>query len=301
MKYLKDSLHLIQKALFDFGRDDAATMASAIAFQAVLSLIPLLLLLIVGADLFLLTENVDNQVYVETEKTIGTDAAMLIDEILRSNNAQDWNDAVPASITIAALLFFASGMFHQLKLTLNVIWGVQPGPQRRLRHNVLIFFLNRVVAFVVVISVSSFLLIIVIVNAVIDNSAAGILKDFPYYAFYLPVIRYAITPLFLVVLFAMMYRFLPDATVAWRDVWFGAIITTMLFTFGEWLIQIYLDNILLATFYGAASTFIIILLWIYYSSIVILFGAELTKVYANRFGSRILPVHPLRPFADKSS
>ena len=301
MLYLKNSLRLIQKAAFDFGRDNAATMASAIAFQAVLSLVPLLLLLIGTADLLLLDASVTNRVYVQAEKTLGRDAALLIDEILRNNSARNWDHAIPASVTLATLLFFASGMFHQLKMTLNMIWGVQPKPAKRLHYGVLIFLLDRLGAFVTVIGVSTVLLLIVITNAIIDNSTERILAQFPYYTLYLPVIRYAITPFFLLFLFALMYRFLPDAIVAWNDVWLGAIITTILFSIGERLIQIYLNNVLLATFYGAAGTFIIILLWIYYSAIVILFGAELTKVYANRFGSRILPAHPLDSFTDSTT
>jgi membrane protein len=195
------------------------------------------------------------------------------------------------------LLVGALGLFGQLQDALNTVWQVQPKAGR----GMLGFLRDRFLSFSMVLGTAFLLLVSLVISAAL-SALGGLLGDWGASVIG-QIVNAAVTLLVITLLFAMIYRFLPDAQIAWRDVWFGAVFTTVLFTVGKYLIGFYLGRAGTASAYGAAGSFAALLIWLYYSAQIFLFGAELTKAHADRCGSRIVPkdnavsVTPSRPNA----
>ena len=190
---------------------------------------------------------------------------------------------------LVMLLFGAAGLFGQLQDASNTIWEVQPKPGRGLRG----IIRDRFLSLSMVLGVAFLLLVSLVVSAALA-AVTGLLGDWE-----TGVIGHIVTTLLdLVVfttLFALIYRFLPDAEIGWRDVWLGAAITAILFSLGKFLIGLYLGQAGIGSAYGAAGSLAVLLVWLYYASQIFLFGAELTKAYANQLGSRIKPKKHAQP------
>jgi membrane protein len=188
-----------------------------------------------------------------------------------------------SALGVIMLLVGAAGLFSGLQDALNTIWGVQPKPGRGIWGIVR----ERFLSFSMVLGCAFLLLVSLVVSAalaavvqLLGDWQAGILGH---------VLNEVVSLVVITLLFAMIFRFLPDAKIAWRDVWLGAVLTALLFEVGKFLIGLYLGHSSIASSYGAAGSLAVLLVWLYYSSQIFLFGAELTKAYADRFGSRIVP------------
>ena len=296
------TIRLFRRAAGDFGSDGAGSMAAALAFHTTISLVPLLLIFINLAGLFYPDAIVDGQVVEQAQTYIGTEAAQLAEDVLKQNQSLlrsdefSWTLFSTAIITGLTLFYFASGMFHQLKVSLNAIWGVRSTYVPTFRSGIIYFVIDRLFAGLMVLGVNVFLIFLILFSAILATSEVVLVAFWPGIQPYLPYLHIAVSPFFVVIPFALIYKYLPDASVVWRDVWIGAAVTSVLFALGTRLIGIYLNNARLVSLYGAVGAFIMVLLWIYWTAMVVLYGAEFTKVYANTHGDSITPSIPLERY-----
>lgn len=286
MKRIKNIALLFIDAGRAWAEDRVALYAAAIAYYTVFSLAPTLALSIAVAGFFLGGRfDVQAQVVIQVEQFLGTEAADLIRSLLNSIV----EGASSATIISLLLLFYAaSGVFNQLKAALDLIFGVIPKPQPGIK-GALTVLRTRVLAFAMVLFVGFLLLVAVLLNAAASFLAGLIAERLPAIAPAVPSVSFLISPIIMLFLFSLTFKSLPHARLRWRDVMVGAAVTTLLFMLGISLISLYLRFSSLTSLYAAAGSLIVILLWIYYSAQIVLYGAEFTKVYANRLGRPIQP------------
>jgi membrane protein len=276
---------LIQNTFIGWNDHEASTQSAALAFYTIFSLAPLLVVAISLAGMVFGPAAVRGEILEQFQDWMGRDAASLVQEIL-SSAARPQVNRLAGLVGIATLLFGASGVFVQLQQSLNRIWEVAPKPGAALTS----LLRKRVLSFALVLGIGFLLLVSLLISAAI--SALG---DFLWRRFQLPVTQLHVTNIlasFLVVtlLFALIYRLLPDVRLAWRDVFLGALVTSALFGAGKSLIGYYLGHTGAASAYGAAGSLVLLTSWIYYSALIFLLGAEFTHVYSqDRRGARPAP------------
>lgn len=260
--------------------------SAVIAFYTIFSLPGLLVIIINLAGYFYGEDAVTRRISSEIEGMIGGNTAKDIEAIIA--NASVHQDFTFASIVgLSTLIFGATGVFYQLQQTLNSIWEVKPEPKRVIVKMVL----DRLFSFGLILAVGFLLLVSLILSAVLT-----VLSD--WVAFYFSetfnlVFRLLDISLSLTVvtfLFAAIFKFLPDAEVPWRDVWIGALVTALLFVLAKFGLGFYFGHSNPASAYGAAGTIILIMLWVSYAGLIVLFGAEFTRIYADRRGERVKPL-----------
>jgi membrane protein len=188
-------------------------------------------------------------------------------------------------VAVATLLIGASGVFGQLQDALNTVWGVEPKEGR----GVWGFIKDRFLSFVAVLGTGFLLLVSLVLSSALAALGKWFSGSLPLPEAVLQAINFLLSFIVITGLFALIFKVLPDAKVAWRDVWIGAALTAVLFTIGKFAIGLYLGKSNVASAYGAAGSLVIVLVWVYYSAQILLYGAEFTQVYANRFGERIVP------------
>src|SRR6267378_4318987 len=279
-------ISLFKQTFNEWLEDKAPQRGAALAYYTVFSLAPLILLLlaIVGA----LFRNDPSGVWTRITEQMGyflDHSALEVVQQIAQKAAEPNKSVVATIIGIALALFGASGVFGQLQDALNTVWGVKAKPGLGIRG----FLRSRFLSFAMVGGVCFLLLVSLVIE--------GLLKGFSHYVqthlpggLTLALSIYLIFDACIVVLvFAMIFKFLPDVKLRWSDVWVGSILTAILFVVGKWALGLYLGSGAASSAYGAASSLITLLLWIYYSSQILLFGAEFTQVYARRFGGPVKP------------
>lgn len=262
--------------------DKASRLGAALAYYTAFSLAPLLILAISLAALAFERSTVERHVTAEFSKLVGTEGAHAVQAMIASAKKQDAG-VVATGAGLAMLLFGAMGAFGQLQDAMNTVWEVQPKPGR----GVLGFLKDRLLSSSMVLGTAFLLLVSLVISMVLSSLGNWLLG--PEAGVVAQSSDQVVSLVVVTLLFAMIYRFLPDAKVAWGDVWHGALATAFLFMIGKWAIGLYLGRASVASSYGAAGSLAVLLIWLYYSAQIFLFGAELTKAYANRFGSRIVP------------
>lgn len=277
------TIDLLKAAGQEWKEDEASRLAAALAYHTAFSLTPLLVIVLAVASFFWGTEAVHRYFFSEIQGLIGQDGALFLQELLR--NAAREDAGVPAMIIgTATLLLGATGAFSELRSALNRIWDV---PTDALPGGIGALARSRILAFGLLLTVGFLFLVSLIISAgiaALDELMHTLLPQTHLLVGMLNVlVSFGLTTL----LFALLFKFLPEVKVQWPDVWIGSAMTALLFTLGKLAIGLYLGNSSLTSTYGAAASFAIILVWIYYSAQIFFFGAELTQVYANRYGSRI--------------
>jgi membrane protein len=266
---------LIQDTVVSWNDHEATTQSAALAFYTIFSLAPLLLVVIAVAGAAFGHDAVRGQIVLQFQDWMGHDAAAFVQDILRTT-AKPAANRLAGLIGILTLVFGASGVFVQLQQSLNIIWSVAPKPGAALtsllRKRVLSFAMILVIGFLLVVSL-------------VLSAALTALGDYLERRFLLPVRALHVANIlasFLLVtlLFALIYRLLPDVRLAWRDVFLGAAVTSVLFGAGKTLIGVYLGHSSAASAYGAAGSLVVLTSWVYYSACIFLLGAEFTHVYA---------------------
>ena len=222
------------------------------------------------------------QISAQMESIVGADGAKAVETMVASAD-KPTNGVIATIVGIAMLVMGALGLFAQLQDALNTIWEVQPKPGRGMAT----FFRDRLLSLSMVLGTAFLLLASLVVSAAL--AALGRLLGDWGTTIVAQSLNVGVSLIVIMMLFAMIYRVLPDAEIAWRDVWFGAAFTTILFTAGKFVIGFYLGQTGTASAYGAAGSLAALLVWLYYSAQIFLFGAELTKAYADRNGSHIVP------------
>lgn len=289
---LRTAFFLIRDTLSEFGQDKAARIAAALAYYAAFAIAPMLLVVIGVVGLFWGASESDMQarILAEISGMIGEDGASVIGTMLE--NTSDTGTGIVATIAgIGGLIWGATRLFAQLQGALNDIWNVAPKPGRGIMKLVT----TRVLSFGMVLVVGLLMLVAMVIGTVVTALRDTLTQYVPGSAIVIDIANILIPLLLMTVLFAAIYRYLPDAEVRWRDVWMGAFITAILFSLGRYGIGFYLANSSTASAYGAAGSFVLLLLWIYFTSMIFLFGAEFTQVWARHHGHRIQPTeHAVR-------
>jgi membrane protein len=226
---------------------------------------------------------------------LGPQGANAVEEIIK-NSDKPKEGSIATIISVVILLFGASGVFGQLQDSLNTIWEVAPKPDR----GIMGFIKDRFLSFTMVLGIGFLLLVSLLLSAVLATLSNFLGHLIPGLTFLWSILNFLISFGVITVLFALIYRVLPDAKIAWGDVWIGSIITALLFTIGKSLIGLYLGNSSVGSTYGAAGSFVVLLLWVNYSAQILFFGAEFTQVYANKYGSRIVPTSNAEFVTDKA-
>lgn len=278
-------LPLLKEAAFAWVDDGAMRLSSSLAYYAIFSLAPLLVITISMAGLVFGEEAARGELSQQIATLAGTGAGDAIQAAVQSSAARKSAGALATVISTALLLFGASTVFAELKDALNSIWGVVVKPGRPF----LTLLHDRFFSFSIVLAIGFLLLVSLVISFVLAALGAYMSGRLQ-----LPPAVWRIwdfTISFVVVsgLFAMIFKLLPNVRLRWRDVWLGAVATSLLFTFGKLIIGYYLATSSVASSFGAAGSVVIVLAWIYYSACILFFGAEITRGYARKFGSGVVP------------
>ncbi len=275
---------LIKETADEWSQDRAPRLGAALAYYTVFSIVPLLVIIIAVIGLVFGQEAAESYILGQIAALIGPQTAATIKDMLE--RAQQPSTGVMATVVaVVTLLVGASAVFGQLQDALNTIWEVEPKPGRGL----LGLLRDRFISLLAVLGTGFLLLVSLVLSAALAAVGRWFEAWLPVPEVVLHALNFALSFAVITMLFAMMFKMLPDARIAWGDVWIGAAMTALLFTIGKFLIGLYLGKSNIASAYGAAGSLVVILVWVYYSAQIFLFGAEFTAVYANRLGSRIAP------------
>ena len=279
---------LLQETFREWREDGANRLAAALAYYTTFSLAPLLVLVIAIAGLAGGREAAQTQTMAQVEDLLGADGREFIEGMIDSAS-QPETGLTATFIGAVTLLFGALGVFGELQNSLNTIWEVKPKPAKGWMDGVKRFIVRRLLSFTMVVGIGFLLLASLVVSAVVSALGEYIGNRWPMADFWLSLINFVISFLVVTFLFAMIFKFLPEIKIAWKDVWLGAAVTSALFSLGKFLIGLYLGRSEVGNTFGAAGSLAILLIWVYYSAQILFFGAEFTQVYANRYGSKIVP------------
>jgi membrane protein len=285
--------NLLRRTFAEWSEDKAPQLGASLAFYSAISIAPLLVIALSIAAFFLGEEAARGKVIEEFQGLVGSEGGKAIEDMIASAN-KPGAGLIATLLSIATLLFGASGVFGQLQDALNTIWEVKPKPGR----GILGFVRDRFLSFAMVLGVAFLLLVSLLLTTAI--AAIGLSDDtLPNSLQWLAqVVNFAVSFAVISALFAMIFKLLPDVRMSWNDVWLGAIVTAVLFTIGKLAIGLYLGHSSMASSYGVAGSFVVLLVWTYYSAQILFFGAELTQVYANTYGSRIVPTENAEPLQE---
>lgn len=285
IEFMAKSWAILKTTVMNFFDDDSMSYASSIAFYTIFSLPAILIIAISIGAAFYERNVVQEELLSQVSRLVGPDSAKEIEAIL-SQATFDSTSAFAKIVGVITLIFSATTVFISLQASLNKIWGIKPKPKR----GVVKFILNRLLSLAMVASVGFLLLVSLVIDALLvifQGMLSKILEGITLYI--LNGVNIMISLVLITVIFGLLFKVLPDAKIRWRDVWVGAGVTTVLFTIGKFLIGFYLGNSSFNSAYGAAGSLVIILVWVYYSTVIFLFGAELTSVYTEMTGSHIQP------------
>jgi membrane protein len=275
---------LLGETIFEWYEDRAPRLGAALAFYTVFALAPGLIVIIAVAALLLGQEAAQGQILNEVQDLIGFAGAQAIQAAIESARSAG-GSLVATGLGVLTLLFGLWGVFGELQDALNTIWGVTTRPWR----GVIGVIKERFWSFTMVVGVGFLLLVSLAASAWLAAVGKFFAQLSPLPVAVMETANALLSFVIIALMFAVIYKLLPDVRITWQDVWVGAAVTALLFTIGKSLIGLYLGRSTVASVYGAAGSLIVILLWIYYSAQVVFFGAEFTKVYSRRFGSIVVP------------
>ncbi len=290
VRILRESFALLKDAAVAWNQDKGPLLAASLAYYTLFSLAPLLVISVAVAGFVFGQAAVEGQLVGQIEDVVGREIAITIQRIIENAATVGASGILATVIGVIFLFIGASGVFGQLKTALNMIWGISTEPGSGL----LSVIKTRFLAFTMVLGIGFLLLITVAMSVALSALRRYLATLSPVLVSSLTRLDIIVAMVVITVLFAVVFRLLPDAEVAWRDVWLGAIVTSMLFALGEYLIGLYLTHSSVGSAYGAAGSLVVILVWIYYSALILMYGAEFTKLYANRYGSKIRPAENAR-------
>lgn len=278
-------VRLLKETFKEWQEDKTSRLAAALAYYTVFSLAPLVIIAIAVAGAIFGEEAARGEIVRQIQGLVGTAGAEVIETAIENANKPEANGGIASLVSIVVLLFGASGVFAELQDSLNTVWEVQPKPG----GGVMDFIRKRILSFSMVLGIGFLLMVSLIVSAVLSGLSAYMSHLLPGLDFFWGILNFVISFVVIALLFALIYKFLPDVKITWNDVAIGAIITALLFTIGKTILGLYLGQGSFGSTYGAAGSLVIVLAWVYYSAQILFFGAEFTQVYASRYGSQIVP------------
>jgi membrane protein len=280
----RDVLDLLKRSGSEFFRDDCPRLAAALSYYTVFALAPLIALLLLIAGLIWNPQEVQNAIGFQIRDLMGEQASKEVLTMVAHKDPTGGRGAMATVVGLAMLIFGATGAFLQLQGALNAAWDVEPDPSQGGIKN---FITKRVFSFGLILGIVFLLIVSLAVTAAIsaftERFGGGMNESV------MLVLEFLFAFIVVTLLFGAMFKVLPDAEIAWRDVWVGAIVTTILFVIGKFLIGFYLGQSDPGSSFGSAGTLAVILIWIYYASHIVLFGAEFTQAWATKFGGGIRP------------
>jgi membrane protein len=287
---LKRAWTILREAVSAWLDDNATRLAAALAFYTLLSVAPLLVIATAIAGLAFGQDAASGKLVEEMRGFMGDAGADVVKTTIE--HADRPKTGVFATIVgIVTLLVGASGVFGELQAAMNAVWNVKPKPGQgiwgTIRTRFLSFGMVLVVGFLLLVS-----LVITTALSAFGDYISGMVPGLPTL---MHVANFVFSFLVVAILFALIFKFLPDAKIAWRDVWFGALVTAALFTLGKYLIGLYLGKAAPGSAFGAAGSVVAFLIWVYYSGLIVFFGAELTEVTAKHAGRKIVPTENAEP------
>ncbi len=281
----KQTGYVLKETFKGFIDDNALQLSAALSYYTIFSLPPLLFIIISLSGIFFGADAVRGEIFGQINGLVGNSAALQIQETLK-NSKLSGSNAFVTTIGVIVLIIGASSVFAEIQDSINYIWGIKAKPKRGLIK----FMYNRLMSFSMIGSVGFLLLVGLIVNSLLDILNKRLASVFPQDSIFLfYVSNMLIVFMTITLLFSIIFKTLPDGKIALRDCIIGASFTAFLFMIGKFAIGFYLGNYNIASVYGAAGSIILILAWVYYSAIILYFGAEFTKVYANTHGHKIIP------------
>ncbi|EDM35514.1 hypothetical protein PBAL39_07500 [Pedobacter sp. BAL39] len=278
---------VLKNAFTGFSDHKVTKLSGSLAYYTVFSMAPLLVVIISLCGIFLGQEAAQGQIYSQLSGFLGPDTAAQLQEIIKKASLGD-KSTVAFVIGVVTLLVGSTTVFADIQDSINTIWGLKPKPKR----GWLKLLQNRFLSFSVIISLGFILLVSLGITALLDGFSERLqarFSDISVIFFY--ILNQVITLAVISLIFGVIFRVLPDAIIKWKDVILGSIVTAVLFMIGKFGISIYIGQSDVGSTYGAAGSLVIVLLWTYYSSIILYFGAEFTKAYAMAYGSEIHPSH----------
>ena len=284
----RDFASLVAETIKEWQKDQAARLAAALAYYATFSLAPLLVLVLAIAGLVGGRDAAQGLVMAQIQDLVGEEGKEFVQSMIE--NAAATPTGVTASILGSiTLLVGALGAFNELQNALDRIWDVEPKPITRWSLRVQRFIFKRLLSFSMVLGIGFLLLISLVISAAL-SALSEYLGRIPLFSELMLQILHLIISLGLITfLFAMIFKFIPDVEIRWRNVWLGAAITAILFTIGKTLIGIYLGQAEVSSTFGAAGSLAVLMIWVYYSSQILFLGAEFTQVFTKRSGERPPP------------
>jgi membrane protein len=283
---LKNIWTSLKKSGSDIGTYNITKLSAALAYYTVFALAPMLIVLTSVISFFYGREATEGQVYGQIKTLVGADAAAQIQQIIK-NAALSPSFTFASIVGVVALIFSATGVFAEIQSSINIIWNLKTKPKR---SGILKMLKTRLLSFSLIVSLGFIALVSLLINALIGLLMDQLQRFLPPEAVHLGfIINLIITLAAIGLLFAIVFKVLPDAKIEWRDVWVGAFATAILFMIGRFGIGLYLNKSNPGSTFGAAGSMIIILLWVYYSSIILYFGAAFTRNYAQTIGRHIYP------------
>jgi len=273
------ALALVRHAFADWRRDNAGRLGAALSYYTLFSIAPLLIVAIAIAGFVFGREAAQGQIVSQIQGLVGDAGARAVQDMIQ-NSRQPATGVWATVVGLATLLLGATGAFTELKSALNVVWDVKDAD-----GGIAALLRGRLWAFAMVLAIGFLLLVSLLISAAVA-AADGFFEWVGIPPAAAQLANAAASFLVVTVLFALLFKYLPDTEVQWQDVWVGALLTSALFTFGKLLIGLYLGRSGLASVYGAAGSVVVLIVWVYYAAQIFFFGAEVTQAYARRHGSR---------------
>ncbi len=281
----KQAWRFSKEVFQEWNEDKVARLAAALAYFTLFSLAPLLIIVIAVVGFIFGEEAARGEIVGQIQGLVGADAAGVIQGAIDNAYRPDENVGVIASlIGFGLVLFGATNFFAQLQESLNTVWNVEPES-----GGASDFIRKRLLSFGMVLGIGVLVILLLFASTLINAFAELLADTFPDFDWLFQLLSFLVPFAVLTLLFAMIYKFLPDAHIAWGDVWIGSIITALMFAVGQFLLGFYLGTASFESTYGAAGSIVALLVWIFYSAQILLIGAEITQVYARRYGSQIHP------------
>ena len=281
---VKSIFRLLKEAFTEWQQDKASILAAALAYYTVFSITPLLTIAISIAGAVFGPEAARGEIVQQIDSLVGQQGAEAIETAI-ANADRPQLSGIASIISVVLLFIGASGVFAQLQQALNTVWNVKPKPDEGIWG----FIRKRLLSFGMVLAIGFLLLVSLVLSAMLSGIGKLEISLLPGLTPIWQIVNFALSFGSISLLFALIYKLLPDVEIRWKDVVVGAVITALLFTIGKFLIGLYLGRGSLGSAYGAAGSLVVFLAWVFYSAQILLYGAELTQVYARRYGRKIRP------------
>ncbi|MEP7277510.1 MAG: YihY/virulence factor BrkB family protein [Bacteroidota bacterium] len=282
---IKQAFSFLKQVMTDFTEDKALKFSASLSYYTVFSIAPFLAIIISFTGFFFGREAVQGELYPQINDLVGHEAALQIQQMI-TNIHLSKNSFFATIVSLVVLILGATGIFSEVQDSINHIWGLKSKPRRGLLKMVL----NRLLSFSLIISLGFLLMVSLTLNALVEILSKPLLRLLPGNGVYvIDAVNNCLMFILLSLLFGIIFKVLPDARIRWKDVMVGAITTSILFMIGKFCIGFYLGHSKMGNIYGTAGSIIIVMLWVYYSAVILYFGAEFTKVYAKWYGGAIRP------------